>query len=169
MDAMPLVGLFLTMVLQVIVPPLPAELIVIGAGRSLGAGVTTLVAGAGLFCGSVCVYCIGRYIHQRLAKFFDRERVKRVLERIREMEDVILWVRVLPYNPSDIISYAAGMAAIQPGKYLLITFATSFVRTFTLAWLGTVLADFKSFFQVGSVLLLSAVLAGAVAYGRRQG
>jgi len=160
-EALPLVGLFFTMVLQVIVPPLPAELVVIGAGHRLGAGVTTLVAGAGLFCGSICVYGIGRYIHRRLARVFDRERVKRVLERIREMEDVILWVRALPYNPSDIISYAAGMAAVQPGKYLLITLA--------LAWLGTVLTDFKSFFQVGSLLLLSAVLAGAVAYGRPKG
>jgi hypothetical protein len=60
----------------------------------------------------------------------------------------------LPYNPSDIISCAAGLAAIRPGKYLLITFCTSFERTFTLAWFGLLLDDLKGILQVLSLTVL---------------
>lgn len=167
-EPLSLAALFLIMIVQVIIPPIPAELIVISAGRLHGSLPTTLVAGAGLFCGSVIVYSIGRFIHQRLAKYFDREKTKRIIERIKAYETMILWLRILPYNPSDIISYAAGIVMVRPAKFLLITGVTAFARTWMLASLGTYITNMRSLLQVGSILLLSAVVGTIIAYGRKR-
>lgn len=156
------------MVIQVIVPPLPAELIVVSAGRLYGTASTTAFGGSGLFAGSVAVYYLGRYIHLKLARFFDRARTKQIIGRVRSFENVLLWVRILPYNPSDIISYAAGIVEISPAKFVIITACTSYVRVFVLATLGAYISDLKTLFQVAALLLVSALIGAAVAYGGRN-
>lgn len=165
---MALAGLFFSMIIQVIVPPLPAELIVIGAARQFGKLATTLVAGSGLYVGSVAVYFLGRYIHMRLARFFDRSKVQQVVQRIRRYETAILWIRILPYNPSDLISYAAGIVEMDVRKFLLITAVTSYSRTYALAALGMEIRDAKTLFVVGAILLVSALVGGVLLYGRRS-
>lgn len=160
--------LFLTMVTQVIIPPLPAELIVIGASRLHGVLLTTLVAGSGLFAGSVAVYYIGRYIHLKLARFFDRQKTRETVDRVKKFENVLLWVRILPYNPSDIISYAAGIVEVRPAKFLLITACTSYTRTFLLAHLGVYITNLKTLLLTCSILIISAVLGAMIAYGGKQ-
>lgn len=165
LDNYPYVILFLSMVIQVIIPPLPAELIVVSAGRAYGITVTTISAGAGLFTGSAVVYFIGRYIQIKLSRFFDRQKTKRVVERIRKIETLLLWVRILPYNPSDIISYAAGIVDVRLEKFLFVTACTSFIRVFLLSLLGTYITSVKTFFQVGGVLVISALIGSAIVYG----
>lgn len=160
--------LFLTMVVQVIIPPLPAELIVIGAGRVHGVILTTLVAGSGLFAGSIGVYYIGRYIHLKLSRFFDRQKTRDTIERIKKIENIILWIRILPYNPSDIISYAAGIVEVPPTKFFLITACTSYTRTFLLAHLGTYITNLKTLLLAGSILIISALVGAMVAYGGNE-
>lgn len=163
----PYVALFLSMVVQVVFPPLPAELIVVTAGRMYDVGMVTLFGGAGLFTGSVLVFYFGRYLQFKFSRLFDRRKTRQIIERLRRIETLLLWVRILPYNPSDIISYGAGIAAVQPGKYIAVTLCTSFVRVLFLAVLGSYVTNIKAFFQVGGVLVLSALIGAAIAYGDR--
>lgn len=156
------------MIIQVIVPPLPAELIVIGAARQFGKLATTLVAGSGLYAGSVLVYFIGRYIHQRLARYFERQKVRQVVARIHRYENLILWVRILPYNPSDLISYAAGIVEVDLRKFLVISAITSYGRTFVLAALAQEIRDIKTLLAVAAILLVSALVGVALVYGRQN-
>lgn len=151
--------LFFSMILQVIIPPLPAELIVIAASKIFGVPLTAAVAGTGLWIGSVLVYYIGRYLHQRFDGFFGKERIRKAIEEIRNYENFILWVRILPYNPSDIISYAAGIIKVNNKKFITISFFTSYARCFMLAYLGSVIISFKMVFLVLSILLTSAIVA----------
>jgi uncharacterized membrane protein YdjX (TVP38/TMEM64 family) len=167
----PAVGLgllFLVMVVQVIVPPIPAELIVVSAGRTYGLVSTTLVAGAGLWLGSLAVFAIGWWLRQRFDRFFAGPRVGTILRRVRRYGAWLLWVRILPYNPSDAISYAAGILRLDVRAFLAITAVTSVVRCLTLAWLGTTLTDLRTVLQAGAVLAASAAVAHYLVYRHRD-
>ncbi len=146
------------MILQVVIPPIPAEVIVIGSGNLYGVVTTTLVAGSGLFTGGVIVYFFGRLIEKKFHKTFEKEKVARVVKKLQELETFILLIRILPYNPSDIISYAAGVIKVNIKKYIAITFVVSFGRSFLLAYFGTYIEDTKTLFVVFSILILSAVI-----------
>lgn len=161
-----LATLFVSMVIQVVVPPLPAELIVIVAARSHGVWTTTAVAGSGLFAGSVLVYHLSRLLQHRLDAVFEREKVERVVERLRRWAVPILWIRILPYNPSDVISYGAGLIDVSPGRFYWITLCTSFLRCLALSVLGLRMQDLRTTFQVLGLLALSSLVAWALLYGR---
>lgn len=163
-----LTSLFGVMILQVIIPPIPAEGIVILAARQYGILTTTIVSSTGLIAGSAAAYGIGRFIKHAFARAFSREKVVLVLERFREYGSAILWIRILPYNPSDIISYAAGVAGIAPGKYMLITVIVAPVRCFTLAWLGKSVSSYGTLFLTLAILLLSAIIAHIIVYARHK-
>ena len=152
------------MVLQVIIPPIPAELIVIGAGKLYGTLLTTIIAGTGLYIGSIIVFFIGRYLEKRFNKFFNKKKLKLAIDRLRQFESLILWLRILPYNPSDIISYAAGIIKVRTKKFLLISFFTSYIRTFALAYLGTKIQSVSSTLAILSLLLISAIIGYGFLY-----
>lgn len=152
-----LISLFLVMVLQVIIPPIPAEWIVIASGKLYGTSTSTLVAGSGLYLGSVAVYLLGFHIHERFDRFFQRDKVKKILEGFDRYHQWILWVRLLPYNPSDVIAYAAGIAKVNRRAFLSIGFFTSYIRCFLLSWMGAQIQGLKEILIILSLLVLCAV------------
>jgi uncharacterized membrane protein YdjX (TVP38/TMEM64 family) len=156
------------MIIQVIIPPIPAELIVIGSGNIYGIWTTTLVAGSGLFVGGVIVYFFGRGIAKGFHTTFEKEKVAKVIQRLREVETFILLVRILPYNPSDIISYAAGIIKINIKKYIMITFFVSFGRSFLLAYFGSYIEDIKTFFIIFAILFFSAILGWLFVFKKQK-
>ena len=154
-----LLGLFVVMIIQVIIPPIPAELIVISAASVYGWKITGLVSGLGLLMGSILVYHVGVKIKSRWNNFFSKEKVQGLVSKIRKYDSFILWIRILPYNPSDIISYAAGIMHFEKKKFYSITFITSFIRCFSLAFLGSIITNLKSLIYVVTLLIGSAALA----------
>lgn len=144
------------MIIQVVIPPIPAEVIVIGSGKLYGVLTTTLVAGSGLFIGGVLVYYFGKLIEKKFHTTFEKEKVAKVIQKLKKLETIILLIRILPYNPSDIISYAAGIIKIDIKKYIIITFFVSFARSFLLAYFGSYIEDTKTLFIVFGILILSA-------------
>ncbi|MFP4333154.1 MAG: TVP38/TMEM64 family protein [Campylobacterales bacterium] len=163
-----LASLFLSMIVQVVVPPLPAELIVIVAAKSFGIWTTTLVAGSGLFVGGVLVYYFASWIEKRFKNFFERGKVAKVILRLKEVETFILLIRVLPYNPSDIISYAAGLIRVSPKKFITITFFVSYIRCFLLSYFGSSIESMGSLFVVFGLLLLSAAIGWVFVFGQKR-
>lgn len=155
------------MIIQVIIPPIPAELIVISAGKLYGQLITTIVAGTGLYIGSILVYFIGKYIHKKFQKFFKKEKVKKAIKQIRKFESFILWIRILPYNPSDIISYAAGIIKVKTKKFLTISLFTSYIRCYILAVLGSYLINIRTLLQVSAVLITSAIFTYFIVFRKK--
>lgn len=154
-----LIVLFFSMIFQVIFPPLPAELIVISAGKLYGVLATTIVASAGLYVGSFVAYLLGSYAHRTFDRFFEQDKIKKIITALKRYESAILWVRILPYNPSDVISYAAGILHFDKRRFLTIGLVTSVVRCFLLAWLGAFITSLKTLAAVLVVLLCSLLLA----------
>ena len=83
------------MILQVVIPPIPAEVIVIGSGNLYGVLTTTLVAGSGLFIGGVVVYFFGRLIEKKFHKTFEKEKVARVIKKLQKIETFILLMQLV--------------------------------------------------------------------------
>ncbi len=163
-----LIALFGAMIIQVIIPPIPAEGIVILAAQKYGIITTTIVSAAGLITGSMAVYGIGRFLRHAFARFFDRKKVARILEHIRKHGSAILWIRILPYNPSDIISYTAGVASISPSKFIVITAIAAPLRCVMLAAMGRYISSYGTLIQVTALLLLSAIIAHIIVYSRQR-
>jgi uncharacterized membrane protein YdjX (TVP38/TMEM64 family) len=164
MELITLITLFATMILQVVIPPIPAELIVIASGKLNGILLTTLFAGLGLFVGSIIVYYIGFYIHNKFERFFNKDKVVKIVDKINKHSTLLLWIRFLPYNPSDTISYAAGILKIDKKKFIAITMVTSFVRVFFLAVMGTFITNIKTGLIIGSLLIICAIVAYSITY-----
>ena len=162
------IGLIAIMIVQAVVPPIPAEVFVIGAVRQFGVWPTALTTGLGLFIGSVVSFRLGWHLKERFARFFSRSKLESVQERLRQHETLLLVIRVLPYNPADLIAYAAGVIKVRPRKFVQVALVTSFVRTAALAWMGAHLGDWKRILQVVSLLGLSAALSYVVVYWRGQ-
>ncbi len=152
--------LFLTMVIQVIIPPIPAELIVLSASNKYGVLITTLFAGSGLFIGSIIVYFFGNY----LSKFFNSKKTNIVREKFQKYGFLILLIRVLPYNPSDIISYVAGILKYNQKKYIIITFFVSYIRVVILSFLGSRVSNIFELISVFIILFLSGSLISYYLY-----
>jgi len=159
--------LFFSMIIQVIIPPIPAELIVISAGKIYGVLIATIVAGTGLFVGGVLVYMFGYWLQEKF-KIFNNKKAREVINKIKEHEKIILWIRILPYNPSDIISYGAGIIRVRKATFLRISFFTSYIRCFLLAWLGSYITNVKSTLQVIGILIISAIVAHVIVYKRKK-
>ena len=159
-----LVSLFLTMLMQVIIPPIPAELIVIISGKVNGVILTTLIAGSGLFIGSLIVYYIGFYVSKKFNNFFNKEKIIFLVNKFRKRDNIFLFIRILPYNPSDIISYAAGILKIAKKKYIIITAITSFIRVLLLAIMGSFISNLKTVFIILSLLIIFALVAYIIIY-----
>ena len=168
MQILILLTLFATMILQVVIPPIPAELIVIASGKLNGILLTTIFAGAGLFIGSIIVYYLGFYIQKRFEKFFKKEKINKVITNLRKHETLLLLIRVLPYNPSDIISYVSGIIKIDKKKFIWITLFTAFIRTFILAVMGAFITSFKTAFIIVSLLIICAVIAYSFTYRKSK-
>lgn len=162
-----LIVLFFSMIFQVIFPPLPAELFVISAGKLYGVLATTLVAGAGLYVGSFIAYLLGSYTHRRFDRFFEGDKIQKIITALKRYESAILWVRILPYNPSDVISYAAGILHFDKRRFLSIGLVTSLVRCFLLAWLGSFITSLKTLAVVLMVLLVSLVVAHFILFRKK--
>ena len=154
------------MIIQVIIPPIPAELIVIGAAAKYGIFLTTLFAGFGLFIGSIIAYYFGYYLRKFNKYFFKKEKVRIVTEKIKKYGLWLLLIRVLPYNPSDIISYAAGILKFNKKKYIIITFFVAFTRVLILSILGSFIVDIKSLLVIISILFISAIIASAFIFNK---
>ncbi len=159
-----LLVLFLMMIAQVIIPPIPAEIIVIAAASKYGIVITALVSGTGLFIGSVLVYFFGKHYSKRFNKFFNHKKLKKIKRILRKYQFSILWVRILPYNPSDIISYGAGLLAFRKKPFMIISIVTSYARCFLLASLGSMITSWGSLLMVAGLLILSAIAAYSLMY-----
>lgn len=155
--------LFFVMIIQVIIPPIPAELIVLDAASRNGIIITTFFAGSGLFIGSLCVFFFSSY----LRNFFKLETVKPIENKFQKYGIWILLIRVLPYNPSDIISYAAGILRFDKKKYVFITFFTSYSRVFLLSLLGITISSLFDLILIFFLLFLSGLVISYYLYKKK--
>lgn len=178
------VSVFLGVVVEEIIVPIPSSLVIMGAGALLvPAGLPlsqavssiffTIVipASIGTVAGSFFVYTIGYYggkpILRRYGRFLDMswsevERWSRKLGKGRKVWLSILLLRAVPVFPTSPVSFLSGALRLDLKKYALVTFIGSIPRIFVLAFLGWYFGSAYAAVAGSLNLVENAILASVV-------
>lgn len=141
------VGIFLTMVAEIVFPPIPSEVVLPLAGYEVSQGnlafVPTLAAAtAGSVAGALVLYALGRYGGRALVLRWGR--VLRVapadLDRAegwfdRHGDRVVLGARVVPLARS-VVSIPAGMMRMPLARFVILTTLGSLLWNLVLVGAG---------------------------------
>jgi uncharacterized membrane protein YdjX (TVP38/TMEM64 family) len=141
----------------VVVSHLPGLPLTIAAGMIWGPVSGAALAVTGGLLGSIIAYSIGRYLGGSIVFLFTGKHLTVTPNRGRAVAGLTIFVaRLIPLMPFDLISYAAGVAAVPIGAYATATALGMAPSTLLLTYLG------KSFTGNSTLsILLTAVAAGA--------
>ncbi|WAT18376.1 DedA family protein [Aurantiacibacter sp. MUD11] len=173
-------GIFLLMVLENVIPPVPSEVIMGVGGLLVQRGEMQfwpllLIGTAGTVAGNYCWYWLGDSVgYQRLEPFVDRwgrwltvdwdHIAKAQIFFVRHGHWVVFFLRFSPFLRT-IISLPAGLAHMPKLKFLAFTFAGSLVWNALLIkggeWLGHWLEDSQN---VLGWIILGMIGVTVVAY-----
>lgn len=158
-------GLLVVMIIQTIIAPIPSEALLMFAGI-IGIDLFNIVifGGSGLIIGSIFAFYIARYGGKPiLTKMIGEKwlgRVDRWVER--KGTKAILFTRLIPFIPFDLISYMAGITKLEFKNYLLATILGAFPRALLLAMIGVSARGFLSMIGVGLEITFTIGLIGFI-------
>ncbi len=161
------IGLFLAMVLQAVVSPIPADAVLVAAGAL---GMTPLevgiYGGMGIAVGSLINYFIARAVGKKILEYYIRGDL---LEKIYSWFNrwggwLVFLTRLIPFLPLDIISYIAGAVGMDLLIFILANVLATVPRATFFGFMGTRLAEGDWVFIVISIVLL---LIGAYVFSKQ--
>lgn len=133
------VGLFIAMIVQTIIAPIPSEGLLVLAG-SVGIDMPRILVygGTGMIVGSVIAFYIARLGRETLIKRLVGERWLKPVDRWvnRHGTIAILVARLVPVIPFDLVSYASGLTSLTLTKYVVATALGAYPRTLLLGLIG---------------------------------
>ena len=132
-------GLMFVMIIQTIIAPIPSEAMLMFAG-AIGIKLFDIVifGGLGLIIGSVIAFYIARMGGKPIiVKLIGEKWINRVDKWVEKNGvKAIIFTRLIPIIPFDLISYMSGITSLDFKYYLLATIIGSFPRTLILAVIG---------------------------------
>ncbi len=133
----PLLVLVVLMITAVIIGPIPTFPISASAGMLYGVGGGTLIAATGATIGAIIAFWIARWaardwVHRRIGNhpLLDRDASQNTLSIL------IAFTRLVPVFSFALISYAAGLTAIQTWRFALASLVGMLPMTLVYAGLG---------------------------------
>ena len=167
-------GLLVVMIIQTIIAPIPSEALLMFSG-AIGIKIFDIVifGGLGLIIGSVIAFYIARRGGKPIiVKLIGKKWINRVDNWIEKKGAItILFTRLIPIIPFDLISYMAGITRLSFKYYLLATVLGAFPRSFLLAIMGVSLKETLTFIGIGLDLIFMIGIIGFIvlAYCDRKG
>jgi len=170
-------GVFVGMILESSILPVPSEIILVTAGL---AGINPLVVGvaggAGSTIGAAVGYLIGkegRIAVDKYGKYFlvTGNRLSQAENWFKRWGNwTILVSRLVPFIPYKVFSIAAGLLRMSYKAFLIFTLVGSVPRCFLLAWLGNMIiqSEYEILAAVGAAVLVAAAAYYAFASRRRR-
>jgi len=168
-------GLFVVMVIQTIIAPLPSEMVIMLAG-AIGISFPIVVAygGLGLIVGAIIAFFIAKVGREVVVeKLVSKKWMKRVDKWVEEKGTLaILISRLIPLVPFDLVSYVAGLTKIEFKNYLLATILGAFPRVAVLALAGSSTGSFlamlgmtiETIFYLGIAAILAFLILDKFGY-----
>lgn len=174
-------GIFILIMVENIFPPIPSEVILTMGGflttvSTLTIGGVIVASTIGSMCGAIILYAVGRILNQeRLTKIIEG-RIGKILhlegadvQRAQSFFDkyggkVVFFGRFIPLVRS-LISVPAGMAKMNMGIFLVLTFIGSLIWNTVLvllgAWAGNAWEEIAGYFDTYSTVavMIMAVVA----------
>lgn len=131
------VFLMLMMILAVVVGPIPTLPISAAAGLVYGMSVGTAIAVTGALAGSLIAFYLARILGREVVqRKLDQNPVFSARGSQRFLFIAVFLTRLIPLFSFALISYAAGVTAIQVWRYALATALGMLPMTFVFAGLG---------------------------------
>lgn len=154
--------------LQVVVAPIPGQVVGALAGALFGPWLGTLYSMIGAMLGITLVLVISRQLGR---PFVERFVEKKHLEKFDYLTKakgplVFFLIFLLPAFPDDIICYLAGLSAIPIRTLVLVSFAGRLPGFLVLALLGSGIAEADG--RLIGIVVAVLVIIGAVGYWQRE-
>ncbi|HVJ49407.1 TVP38/TMEM64 family protein [Desulfitobacterium sp.] len=152
-------------ILQMVIAPIPGEVIQIAGGYIYGVWLGTLYLAIGAIVGTVVVFYGSRLIGYPLVKVFvSQDKLTRLNFLMKSQKaDIVMFVLfLLPGLPKDILSYIAGLTPVKPLRFFTLTTVARFPALFVSVYIGTNLQT-KNYLLV-TVLSTIAVLLFSVGF-----
>jgi len=156
----------LMLVLQCIISPLPASIIIFANAYIYGWQVGTLISCVGTLMGACLCFFISRIYGRPVAEKFMPSKILNRCDKIfdRYGKQVVYASRLLPFISFDGISYAAGLTQIRFQYFFWATAIGQIPRTLVLSILGKNISS-PEFFNRGILFCsLATVIAMIICY-----
>jgi uncharacterized membrane protein YdjX (TVP38/TMEM64 family) len=155
--------------LQVVVAPLPGQLVGVATGYLFGPSLGTLYAMAGLVLGTAAAMGIGRWLGRPwVERFVARERLARWDGLARRHGLVFFFaVFLLPFLPDDLACFAMGLSPLPFGPMLLVAALGRLPGMAVACFVGDHLDAIPAWGWALVVLGALVVMAALVRYGAR--
>jgi len=158
-------GLMFVMILQTIIAPIPSEAMLMFAG-AIGIKFFDIVlfGGLGLIIGAVIAFYIARLGGKPIiAKLIGDKWINRVDKWVEKHGiKAIIFTRLIPVIPFDLISYMSGVTSLDFKYYLLATIIGSFPRALMLAAIGVTTKEILSIIGLGLELTIVLGVIGFI-------
>lgn len=157
-----LIGLFLVMIIQTIIAPIPSEMMLIFAG-SIGLDTLGIVlyGGTGMIVGAILAFYIGRVGREAVVKrLIGEEWISEVDVWVEKHGTLAILVsRLIPIIPFDLISYVSGLTSLSFKDYAVATILGAYPRTLMLALLGSSIGATLQLigFTLETIILLAVI------------
>lgn len=163
------------MAIAIVASPLPSAPIALAAGAAYGhwAGAALVVIGAEL--GALIAFALARKLgHPFVERYFGDTSRWALLGSQNMLTFIVFASRLLPFLSFDLISYAAGLSAIQTWRFALATLAGIIPASLFLAHMGAVAMTGNSESILWTVAILGVVsglslIAAIVSKKRKSG
>lgn len=129
----------LAQVLQVVVAPIPGELMQVAGGFIYGTVWGTVYSVGGILLGSIVVFGFSRWFGYPLLKLVVPENALRKFSFIinhPKTELVILVLFLVPGSPKDVLTYMAGLTPVKPLRFLLAAMVARFPGILLASYIG---------------------------------
>lgn len=141
------------MTVAVVVSPLPSAPIAIAAGAAYGHTLGTALVALGAEFGAVIAFVLARVLGRDAVRRLIGEKLDMgLLGSQNALMLTVFLSRLLPFVSFDLMSYAAGVTALQTWRFAVATLAGILPASFVLAHLGSEVASENGSGFVGLVL-----------------
>ena len=148
----------LLMTLAIMVSPLPSAPIAIAAGAAYGHTWGTVYVLLGSVAGATGAFYVARYLgYDYIKKLTDNYLPLKLLESQHALMGVVFFSRLIPFLSFDVISYAAGLSALEFWRFVVATLFGIAPASFFLAHVGSEMASAELNRIAIALLLLSGL------------
>ncbi len=167
------VGLTTVMIIQTLIAPIPSEALLMFAGAILPLWDVLIFGGLGLIIGSVIAFFVARYGGRPIViKMIGEKWVDSVDNWVsRNGAKAILFTRIVPIIPFDMISYVSGVTKMNFSDYFIATVIGSIPRILLLVYLGNIIGGILAGLGTSIDVIFVIAIVGFIilAYMERKG
>lgn len=154
--------------LQILIAPIPGQVVGIAAGALFGPWTGTLYSILGSFLGMLAVISLSRKLGRPFVeRFVDQKTLQKFDYLINNNGPIVFFlIMLLPVFPDDLICYIAGLSNVKIRTLVLLGTLGRIPTTLVSALIGAGIGEANVTLLVGSVV--AAVAVFAVGYWQRE-